>query len=244
MIPTDRARASSNFKAWRDAWDELGEFHGPKLPDPDRRISEVLALWQARIPEPWMRSEAEIPKRILSKQRYTRGNLNGIRRGEHEIEYEILSMRFDSVKCLDRPLLDGVNAYPVVKDSAGGRNDDIEPDLVLLCGPIDSALVLVGDVKKTDGNPWSALVQNLRQFRLFTANPVCASLFGQRGVKANVVQACAAVIAPKTFYGSRGQKANSLLHAHKLSEAILLAHNVTSELLVWDAGLAQLERYV
>jgi hypothetical protein len=57
---------------------------------------------------------------------------------------------------------------------------------VILAGQQESALVVVSDVKKTDGNPWSALVQNLRQFRLFTANPACATLFRQRGVKASV----------------------------------------------------------
>jgi hypothetical protein len=226
--------ASAKFSAWRDAWDELGA---------QRRVSDVLDLWQAPIPEPWMRSEADTPKRLLSGQRYTRGNLNGIRKGEHEIEYEILVTHFRRAMCLGWPQLDGVNAYPLVKDSAGGRNDNVEADLVLLAGRADSALLLVSDVKKTDGTPWTALVQNLRQLRLFTANPACAALFNKRGVKANVVQTCGGVIAPKTFYSSRGQKADSLPYARKLSESMLREHKVKTELLVWDAGLGQLYRY-
>jgi hypothetical protein len=188
-----------------------------------------------------MRSGADA--RLLSGQRYTRGDLNGIRSGEHEIEYEILITYFDKTTCLGQPLLDGVNAYPLVKDSSGGRNDNVEADLVLLVGPADSASVLVGDVKKTDGNPWAALVQNLRQLRLFTANTACASLFNQREVKANVVQMRGGVIAPETFYSSRGQKANAVRHARTLSDAMLRVHNVKSDLLVWDAVLRQLSRY-
>jgi hypothetical protein len=190
-----------------------------------------------------MRPEADTPERLLSERRYTRGNLNGIRRGEHEIEYEILLTQFDRVTCLGRPLLDGVNAYPLVKDSAGGRNDNVEADLVLLAGRADSALILVSDVKKTDGTPWTALVQNLRQLRLFTANPACASVFTKRGVKANAVQICGGVIAPKMFYSSRGQKADSVPYARELSESMLREHKVKTELLVWDTGLGQVYPY-
>jgi len=145
--------------------------------------------------------------------------------------------------CLGRPLLDGINAYPLVKDSGSGRKDNVEADLVLLAGPADSAPILVGEVKETDGNPWTALVQNLRQLRLFTANPECASLFNKRGVTANVVQICGGVIAPKTFYSSPGHKANTLPCARKLSESMLRApHKVCAELLAWDPGLGQFFR--
>ncbi len=158
----------------------------------------------------------------------------------HMIEYEILVTHFDRAMRLGGPLLDGVNAHPLVKDSDGGRKDNVEADLVLLAGPADSALTLVSDVKTTDGNPWKALVQNLRQLRLFTANPECASLFNRRGVTANVGQICGGVIAPQTFYSSPGQKANSLRCARKLSESILRApHRVCTDLLVWDTGLGQ-----
>jgi hypothetical protein len=148
----------SSFSDWRQEWEKLGKVNGSNISDPDRRIRELIALWQSRIPDPWRRSETDIPKRLLLKERYTRGNRQRRRRGEHEIEYEILVEYFDRAKCLGRPLLDAVNAYPLVKDSAGGRNDDIEPDLLILAGPVESTLLLVGDVKKTDGNPWSALV--------------------------------------------------------------------------------------
>jgi hypothetical protein len=241
---SNRIKDFSSFSAWHHEWEELGAFRGSNLPDPERLISEVVAIWQAQIPEGWRRSEVDIPKRLLSNERYTRGNLDGNRRGEHRIEYEILVEHFERTRCFDRPLLDAVNAYPVVKDFSGGRLGDIEPDLVILVGPADSALLLVGDVKVTDGNPWSALVQNLRQLRLFTANPACSLLFSQSGVKATVAQNCGAVIAPKSFYSASGQKANSLHHARKLSETMLRTLSVRSELLVWNANVAQLERYV
>jgi len=231
-----------NFSAWCDAWDKLGAFQGPELPDCNRRVRDVLELWQAPIPQPWMRSEADTPTRLLSGLRYTRGDVEAPNPGEHTIEFEILITHSDGAMCLGRPLLDGVNAYPLVKDSGGGRKTNIEVDLALLAGPADSALILVGEVKKTDGNPWAALVQNLRQLRLFTANPECALLFHRRGVTSNVAQICGAVIAPKTFYFSPGQKANSLPCARKLSESMLRVHKVCDELLVWDSGRGQFGR--
>jgi hypothetical protein len=231
------------FRDWRNAWDELGEFQGRELPEPQIRIGKVLELWQAPIPEPWMRSEADTRQRLLGP-RYTRKDGKVPNPGEHPIEYEILQTHFDRATYLGRPLLDGVNAYPLVKDSAGGRKGNVEADLVLLAGPVDSASILVGDVKVTDGNPWTALVQNLRQLRLFTANLECARLFNRRGVTANMVHICGGVIAPKTFYSKRGQKANTLPCARRLSESMLRAHKVRAELLVWDQGLGQLYRYM
>jgi len=199
-------QAAAKFRDWRDAWEKLGKFQGPELPEPSRRVSDILELWQAPIPEPWMRSEADTPQRLLSGPRYTRGNRHGIRPAEHEIEYEILVTQFDRVTYRGQPLLDGVNAYPLVKDSAGGRSDNVEADSVLLSGRADSASILVSDVKKTDGNPWTALVQNLRQLRLFTANLECASLLNRRGVTANVVQICGGVVAPKSSIPVWGRK--------------------------------------
>jgi hypothetical protein len=229
-----QAVSSSRFRAWRDAWDELGA---------QQRVSDIVDLWQAPIPEPWMRSEADIPSRLLAEGRYTRGNLNGTRRGEHVIEFEILVGQFDRITCLGRPLLDGVNAFPLVRDPAGGRNDDVEADLVLLAGSPRSALLFVTDVKKTDGNPWLALVQNLRQMRLFKANPVCSSIFSMRGVNVHVDQVCGGVIAPKAFYSNSGQRGKSLQLARKLSETMEQTHEIKAELMVWDPCLGELYPY-
>ncbi len=121
--PDQPIAITAGFRAWRDAWDRLGN-HG--------RVDEVVELWNTPVPDPWMRSETDTPLRLLSGERYTRKNLLGGRRGEHVIEHEILVRCFSSVTCLDQPLLDGVNAFPFVKDSSGGRNGDVEADLVIL----------------------------------------------------------------------------------------------------------------
>jgi hypothetical protein len=236
VVP-DRIRTipSSKFRVWRDEWDKLGA---------QQRIGDIVEFWQAPIPGPWMRSEADIPRRLLEEGRYTRGNLNDTRRGEHVIEYEILVGQFDRVTCFGRPLLDGVNAFPLVRDSAGGRNDDVEADLVLLAGPPISASLFVADVKKTDGNPWLALVQNLRQLRLFKANLACSSIFSLRGMNVNVDQVCGGVIAPKTFYSNSGKRRKSLQLARKLSESMQQEHKIMAELIVWDPYLGQLYPYV
>ena len=224
----------SEFRAWRNSWDLLGNHGG---------IAEVIELWHAPIPNPWMRAENDTPARLLTSNRYTRGNLSGHRRGEHVIEYEILVQRFGSVTCLDAPLLDGVNAFPLVKDNGGGRICDVEADLVLLAGEPGAARIFVCDVKITDGDPWKALLQNLRQLRLFTSNATCASFFGLRGSTEKVWQICGAVIAPETFYLNSGKK-DSLRRAESVSEAISKPpHNVRAELLVWDAVAGRLLRH-
>jgi hypothetical protein len=226
----------SKFRAWRDTWDQLGG---------DGRITDVLDLWHAPVPDSWMRSETDVPLRLLAGERYTRGNRNGPRRGEYVIEHQILIEYFDSVKCLDQPLLDGVNAFPLVKDGAGGRSNNVEADMVLLTGKPDSARIFVCDVKVSDGDPWKALLQNLRQLRLFTSNPICAAFFGLRGSTAKVVQICGGVIAPDSFYSRSGTDNDRLRRAKSLSDAIAKPPtNVTAELLVFDAVTGGLFRCV
>jgi len=210
-------RRSTELTSWRAVWDRLGEFRGRELSDPDRRIDEVLALWEQAIPDPWMRTDADIPARLLAGQRYTRGNLDGSRRGEHEIEYEILITYFYKTTYLGDALLDGVNAYPLVKNCNGGRNNDVEADLLLLVGGKEVAQIVVGEVKVGDGNAWTALVQNIRQVRLFTSSPACSSFFTSRGVRANIIGARGAVIAREMFYSEGRQKPNSLPYARRLT---------------------------
>ena len=87
-------------------------------------------------------------------------------------------------------------------------------------------------------------MQNLRQLRLFLANPACASFFSERGVTANITEVCGAVIAPRTFYSSHGQKGDGLLLARRLSEGMLRGrHKVRAELLVWNPSLGQVNPY-
>jgi hypothetical protein len=239
-LPSPKKRAAAiqaktEFTRWREKWDALGRFDGPVLKDPDKRISEILALWQVEIPGAWKRSVKDLPTRLASEQRYVRGNGESKCRGEHRIEYEILVDHFDTATYNGRILLDGVNAFPLVKSESGRRNDNIEPDLVILVGPENAASILVLDVKKTDGNAWSALVQNLRQFRLFLLNPACASFFDQRKNEVNVVQKSAGVIAPTEFYTSKHKKKSSVPHARRLIDAMRKTHNIYAELLVWDA---------
>jgi hypothetical protein len=226
-------RIQSEFFAWRDAWDTLSS---------NGNIADVLELWHAPVPDPWMRLEADTPDRLLSGLRYTRGNLTGSRRGEHEVEDDILIRRFATVSCLDQPLLDGINAFPLVKDYGGGRRGNVEADLVLLIGHPNLAGILVCDVKITDGDPWQALLQNLRQLRLFTSNPCCASIFKHRGLDAKIAQIRGGVIAPESFYSRSGAR-DCLLRARSLSDSISKPpHDVRAQLLVWDAATARLAR--
>jgi hypothetical protein len=152
----------SDFIEWRNEWDALGSFAGPELKNPDNRISQILSLWQVEPLGSWRRSAKDLPKRFLKDERYGRGNRNSKRRGEHQIEYEILERDFFSVTYDRRHLLDGVNAFPLVKSTVG-RTSDVEADPMILVGPTDAASILVLDMKKrteTHGARWSKTFDN------------------------------------------------------------------------------------
>jgi hypothetical protein len=232
--PERAASVSSEFVTWRDAWDQLGA---------NRRISDVIDLWRAPVPIPWMRSESDLPPRLRTGERYTRANLHSARRGEHILEHQILVEHFASAAFLDQPLLDGVNAFPLVRDEAGGRGNDVESDLVLLTGKPESAQIFVCDVKVTDGDPWKALLQNLRQLRLFTSNPICTAFFEPRVSTAKVVKICGGVIAPDSFYARSEKGEERMRLAKSLSDAIAPPPtSITAELLVWDPKKKRISR--
>lgn len=65
---------------------------------------------------------------------------------EHELESQILAPdpSRTPTTVLGGRLIDGVNAFPLARDGAGGRAGNVEADLLLLVESNDSSRVILG----------------------------------------------------------------------------------------------------
>src|SRR2546423_10989269 len=105
------SKPKTEFDVWACRWMTLANYRGAEVPDIAARIDGVLELWHEQVPGDWKRGADH---RLLRPGCcYTRGNLFGLRRGEHKIEYEMLSSPLENVACLGVPVADGVNAVPL-----------------------------------------------------------------------------------------------------------------------------------
>jgi len=225
---------AGSFAAWRDRWTALAEYGGPAVPDPRSRIDQVVRHWTEPIPGEWKRGA----DRQLHGARYRRGDLHTARSGEHAIEYEILCAQFDRIRCFGCRLLDGVNAFPLSRDTAGGgRRANVEADMLLLAEHEGAYRLFLCEVKDKSNDPWFATVESLRQLRLFLANPESQNVFAHRGVVSGLpaaIPVTALVLAPPGFYSSRGKKANALKPAHELIARCSTDLGADIRLAVWD----------
>ena len=169
--------AHTDFRSWAQEWMELASYPGPWLPNPEARIERLLGLWKAPVPGGWRRDPADIPSRLLDGRRYTRGDESEPHNGEHKLEHEILCEHFDwSAVFTQGRLVDGVNAFPLVRDSGGGRNGNVEADLFLLVQEAEGYRLMLAEVKHSANHAWFALVENLRQLRLLMSGGECLSI--------------------------------------------------------------------
>lgn len=233
------AAARRQFTDWAEAWMQLAAYDGGQLPDLDRRISRILALWHEPILGTWTRDQDE---RLLDPdRRYLRNHATGapVPGGEHEIEKEILDPPPESRRTLvlgDR-LLDGVNALPLTKDVHGGRAGNIEADMLLLLsgqGRYRQALV---EVKAQSNHPWYAAVELLRQLRLFVESPAAQQLFERRRPEVRLappLPVTAAVLAPAAFYRAPGRNRAGVRPTEVLLERMRATVGVDVRLTAWD----------
>jgi hypothetical protein len=154
------------------------------------------------------------------------------------IEHEILCQHFDEVRCLgDGCLVDGVNAFPLVRDSGGGRNGNVEADLLLLVRCARDYRLVVAEVKHSANNAWFAAVENLRQLKLLISGEDAGQLFRQRNPALDLpanLGITGLVVAPCSYYSQPGQKANSIGAARMLINTIRAEADLDVRLSVWD----------
>ena len=110
----------------------LASYAGGSVPDVANRIEQLIRLWEAPIPGSWQRG---VDTQLMGSC-YRRGDFDTPHAGEHTTEHEILCRNLNKISCLGYRLLDGVNAFPLVRDSGGGRSANVEADMLLL-GELD-----------------------------------------------------------------------------------------------------------
>ena len=226
-----------SFAAWCKRWELLGAYQGAILPQPEERIRHVLELWQQEIPGRWQRG---IDPQLLGG-RYRRGDLLHPHPGEHAIEHQILVERFGKVSLLGGKLIDGVNAFPLTCDFAGGgRGSNVESDMLLASHAADGFRLALCEVKADANDPWYAAVELSRQMRLFVSNPVGRAVMQQRGAlpaSATEMPVTALVLAPADYYHASGKKGNAVAPAMRLLKEMRRCFGIDIRLAVWNPVL-------
>ncbi len=233
------APAGAAFREWSQRWIALADYRGRFVPDVDQRIEGVAVLWDEPVPPGWERGR---DPRVLDRyRRYTRGNGGpaDVRRGEHVIEYDILapSPKDTATAYAGGRLVDGVNAVPLSRDLGGGRTGNVEADMLLLVEREGSYEMLLVEAKRDAQTAWYAVVENLRQMKLFTAGTTARRLFHARRADLKLpdaVPATAVVLAPEDFYTAPGAKSAAVEPAEELLDRMRAAAGIDACLATWD----------
>ena len=223
---------NSSFLEWREQWKELMEYSGPNLPDPDVRINKVLDIWNVSVPDGWERGHD--PQLLGS--RYRRGDIGKPHAGEHTIEHDILVKYFGRVDFLGHEVIDGINAMPLAQDVGGGRQGNVEADLLLLLKKNGRYAITICEVKNTSNNPWYAIVENILQLKLLQLSSSARDLFKKRNpslLLSTEITIMGCVVAPGDFYNHTGQKANARPHAERLIKQFCTLTGLPACLAVW-----------
>jgi hypothetical protein len=239
--------ANTSFRSWAQEWMELASYPGPWLPNPETRIERLIGLWKEPVPGTWQWDLRDIPSRLLDGRRYTRGDEREPHDGEHKLEHEILCQHFDCVRCLQHGrLVDGVNAFPLIRDDGGGRNGNVEADLFLLVQGAEGFRLMLAEVKHSANHAWFAAVENLRQLKLLMSGGSASPWFRQRTPGLDLpmdLPVTGLVVAPRGFYLQPGQKANSVEAAQSLIRALRADCQVDLQLSVWDTQRRTITAY-
>lgn len=165
--------------------------------------------------------------------------------GEHAIEHQILVERFESVRVLGGRLIDGVNAFPLACDYAGGgRCGNVEADILLAVQSDAGVRLVLCEVKADANDPWYAAVELLRQMRLFLSNPAGREVMQQRSalpLSTPDVPVTALVLAPSGYYRARGKRCNAVPPAKRLFEEMSKRFGIDLRLAVWNPALNSID---
>lgn len=198
-------RTRSAFAIWAERWLALADYTGCDVPHPAERTARVAQLWIEDVPTGWPRDD---DKRLLDPtRRYVRshGNARHPKPGsEHELEWQILQPdpAQEPTHCFGARLIDGVNAVPLTRDSvSGGRAGNVEADILLLSEQGGAHRLLLVEAKTRSNNAWYAVIESLRQLRLFLHSPAAQRIMPHRnpGLPGKL-PVTAVVLAPPTFY--------------------------------------------
>jgi hypothetical protein len=218
------ASASNALAQWGQDWLKAATFTSRVHDDIDGAIERILECWKRDLPDGWEQDVDAVP---VGQERYRRVHKQGAARpqSEHEIESLVLGDLAEPIPA-DRwaglELIDGLNAVPLCADPGGDRAGNVEADLLLLVRDGDAWGQRLVEVKSSSTNAFYAVAENLRQLRLFQGSTAAQTLFHDRGTApaGQPLPVEGAVLAPRRFYESAGQKRNGADYARSLLAAI------------------------
>ena len=107
--------------------------------------------------------------------------------------------------------------------------------LLLTSDAADARTQLLVEAKTGSNNAWYAVIESLRQLRLFQLSQVARSIFTLRGSHDGTPPPVEAVIlAPEAFYTSRGAKERATDGALQLLAALAPIPDVVVRLATWN----------
>lgn len=240
LVSKVAAPADRTFHKWANRWMEHARCSVAEM---DTRIELIVGLWREQIPDAGEWKRKPVARLLDPQQRYCRGNRGkaGIRTGEHAIEYSLLDPdpSYAHTFCLGARLVDGVNAVPLVKDAGGRRRGNVEADMLLLVEGEQGHRLLLVEVKAKSNNAWFAVVENLRQMKLFAESEETKRLFQKRCPKLDLpdsLPVTGVVLAPEGFFSAAGAKADSLAPTRRLLGRMQAEVDGDVQLATW-AGL-------
>jgi hypothetical protein len=234
----------ATFGEWSQRWMELASYTGRDVPDLERRIEGVCSLWRAAIPSGW---ERPLDSRLTDpRRRYLRAHASGRPRpgSEHELEYEILTPDPADVptRCFGGRLIDGINAVPLTRDTKGGRAGNVEADMLLLVEDGGRHRLLLVEAKTGSNNAFFAVVENLRQLKLFNVSQTARRIFPTRHPElVNPLPVVGVALGPRSFLADRGAKERAVGPAQRLLDAVKETLDVDVRLATWDAMTRSIE---
>jgi len=247
VAPSQDISPMNSFATWRDRWQRLAEFEGAHLPNPERRIDQLLALWQEPIPGKWQREPGKDTDKWKAST-YRRGDLAAPRAGEHAMEHTILIDHCAKVNLLGDPLLHGINAVPLAADySDHGQRANVEADMLLLSRTATGYRLALCELKDSADNAWFAAVELLRQMRLFLSSPSAQSLMTELGhlsAGAASVAMTGLVVAPASYYAAQGKKGNAVAPARTLLRRMRQHYSVDARLAIWNPAGSSIQEHL
>jgi hypothetical protein len=230
------------FTTWAENWLTCAKYAGPDLLDVEARIDAVLELWRGPVPTGWERGDD--PTLLDPTRRYRRthaGRPDGPV-SEALLESDVLTPdpAVVSTTCFGAALVDGCNAVALQRSNAltaGHRAGNVEADMLLLARSSPGYHALLVEVKVASDTPWYALVENLRQLRLYCESPAAQRILRLRSGARELpkeLPVTGVVLAPRSYYRAPAKKSRSVAPALRLAVRMKAVESVDCKLAIWN----------
>ena len=217
---------TGSFDDWSESWEKPIKYEGSQIPEVQKRIQEVLSLWNKPLPSSWIRQKW----RHIQKIGYRRGDKNSLKpKSEHLLEKRLFDIPSWLVTGLGEKVafLPVLNAVSLSNQNPKQREIDV---LGILKFP-NRSIACSAEMKGASTNSaWFAVVENLQHLKLIQHQALdflpCESPFDDlRNLAWS--KTWGMVLAPPPFFNSKGQKKNSFRDAKELIKCIKQELKVT-----------------